>query len=196
MEKKWISWMLLAGALALCPAVEAAEQISAKLLEEAKAKVSHIERLISAAKEGNAESQFRLGLMIGREGRTYVNRQIEKIPNRDFNESNLAGIKSQLREVEEAAVEWFLRAAYQGHEDAQWFLSLRYEDFDIVKAYAWNRFLFRKNGRDTISNRNEVEKPRGEWLRAKMTADQVAEAEHLSHQIEREIARRGGTSAK
>ena len=196
MEKKWISWMLLAGALALCPAVEAAEQISAKLLEEAKEKVDHIERLIASAEKGDAEAQFRLGLMIGREGRTYVNRQIEKTPHRDFNKSNLAGIKSQRREVEEAAVEWFLRAAYQGHEDAQWLVSVRYEDFDIVKAYAWNRFLFRKNGRDTISNRNGVKKPQGEWLRAEMTDEQVAEAEHLSRQIEREIARRSGTSAK
>lgn len=190
MQIQWIAGVVLAVLMAFCPAVAATEEISAKLLEEAKAKVSHIERLISAAKEGNATAQFDLGLMIGREGRKYVNRQIEKIPNRDFNKSNLAGIKSQLRDVEEAAVEWFLRAAYQGHEDAQWLVSVRYEDFDIVKAYAWNRFLFRKNGRDTISNRNGFEKPRGEWLRAEMTVGQVAEAEHLSRQIEREIKRR------
>ena len=196
MKNQWIAGVILATLMALCPAVAAAEKISVKLLEEAKAKASHIERLISAAKQGDPTAQFDLGLMIGREGRKYVNKQIEKIPNRDFNKSNLAGIKSQLREVEEAAVEWFLRAAYQGHEDAQWLVSIRYQDFDIVKAYAWNRFLFRKNGRDTISNRNGVEKPRGEWLRAEMTADQIAEAEHLSRQIEREIARRGGTSAK
>ena len=188
MEKKWTSWMLLAGALALCPAVEAAEQISAKLLEEAKAKVDHIERLIASAEKGDAEAQFRLGIMLQRDGRIYVRREAGK--RGSYPDS------AALREVQKAAVEWLLRSAYQGHEDAQWLVSVRYEDLDIVKAYAWNRFLFRKNGRDTTSNRGGVEKPRGEWLRAEMTADQIVEAEHLSRQIEHEIARRGGTSAK
>lgn len=56
-----------------------------------------------------------------------------------------------------------------------------------MNAYAWNRFLFRKNGRDGIKNRNGIEKPQGKWLLAEMTADQVAEAERMSRDIERKI---------
>lgn len=178
MQGPWTVGVVLAGALALCPAVESAEQISAKLLEEAKAKAVIIERLISDAKEGDAQSQFLLGIMVAKDGREYVKKIAEKT-----NTSSEAAI----REVQDASVEWLLRAAYQDHEGAQWLLSVYYEDFDIVKAYAWNRLLFRKNGRDGISNRNGIKKPQGKWLLAEMTADQVAEAKRLSREIERKI---------
>ncbi len=49
MQKQWIAWVVLAGVLALCPAVEAGEQISAKLLEEARAKAANKEEPILSA---------------------------------------------------------------------------------------------------------------------------------------------------
>ena len=63
MQKRWVAWVVLAGALAVCPAV-GAEQISAKILEEAEAKVDRIVGLIKAAESGNAEAQFELGKLI------------------------------------------------------------------------------------------------------------------------------------
>ena len=199
MQKPWAVGVVLAVALALCPAVEA-EQISAKLLEEAKERAANLERLISAAKQGDAEAQFDLGVMISREGRGYVNREAQR--NQHHSQSNrelawkirdLAAIKAAYKEVQEAELEWFLRAALQGHDAAQWMLIRRYEYTDIVRAYAWNRIQFRKHGRDGTSRRDGVEKPMADRLRTKMTDDQVAEALELSHQLEREIQRGSNT---
>ena len=149
-------------------------------LEQARANAANIERLISAAKKGDAQSQFLLGILVARDGRDYVRRMAEKT-------NTVAEAAKALREVQEAGVEWLLRAAYQGYEEAQWLVSIHYDDFDFVKAYAWNRFLFRKNGRDGIKNRNGIKKPQGKWLLAEMTADQMAEAERMSRDIERKI---------
>ena len=183
MQNQWIAGVVLAGLMFFCPAVAITEEISAKLLEEAKAKVSHIERLISAAKEGNAESQYELARMI-----------IDK--------------SERSRSVDEAALVWFLRAAQQGHLSAQWAVCEMYrrvavnrytpneeKEEGFVKKYkihalAWDRVLVRSKGEETIEFYNDIKYTRSERLRGHMTDDDVAEAERLSREFEREIKRR------
>ena len=192
MKNQWIAGVILAGQMAIWPAVAATEEGSAKLLEEARAKVSHIERLISAAKEGNAESQYELARMI-------------------FEKSEPS------RSVDEAALMWFLRAAQQGHLGAQWKVCDMYRRLAVnrytpnedkeegfserakkykIHALAWDRVLVRSKGEETIEFYNDVKYTRSELLSGHMTDDEVAEAERLSREFEHEIARRGGTSAK
>ena len=122
MQKPWIVGVILAGALAVCPAVEAEENVSGKLLEAAKAKVSHIERLISSAKAGDAESQYKLARMI-------------------FEKSESS------RSVDEAALTWFRRAAQQGHLGAQWEVCQMYRRL-AVNRYTPNED--KEEGRPTI----------------------------------------------
>lgn len=195
MTIRWAPLALFAGALILGPAAATAqqEQVSAMLLKEAKEKVTRIERLISAANAGEPMAQFDLGMMIDREGRRYVNRQIEKMSTEEVKKTNFAGIRSRLGEVQEAAMEWYLRAAMQGHDLSQWTLSRKYEHTDLVRAYAWNRILYRKHGRDATSMRSGINKPMADRLLKKMTDDQVTEAIELSHQLEREIQRRSNS---
>lgn len=184
MQKQWIVGVVLAAALAVCPVVGACEQISDKLLKEAKEKVLHIERLISKAKEGDAVAQFDLGIMILNEGPKYVMREIgrQHMPDED-------SIKAALKEVDDASLEWLLRAAMQDHDLAQWVVAKRYEQTDIVRAYAWNLVQVRK-GRNPTSTRDGVERTRAEWMLDKMSQNQVAEAERLSRELERSIKRR------
>lgn len=192
MQNQWIAGVVLAGLTFFCPAVASTEESSAKLLEAAKAKVSHIERLISSAKEGDAESQYKLARMI-----------FEK------SESSRSG--------DEAALMWFRRAAQQGHLGAQWEVCDMYRRLAVnrytpnedkekgfserakkykIHALAWDRVLVRSKGEETIEFYNDRKYTRLELLSARMTDDEVAEAERLSREFEREIARRGGTSAK
>ena len=172
MQRHWMTWMVLAGALAGSLAIEAKEKVTAKILGEAKAKVAHIEGLIASAKMGNAEAQFELGMMIGAEGRKYVTREVEKQHKPDP-----AAIKTAIEEVDAAALEWLLRAAWQGHDLAQRAVANRYEDTDIVWAYAWNLVRVRKSGRESTSMRGGIERTRTEWMLDEMTPDQVAKAE-------------------
>lgn len=188
MQSQWTVIAAVSVALSLGPDAVAAdqEQISQKLLEQAKAKVASMERLISAAKEGNAESQYELGRMI-------------------FEESEpSAG-------VDEAALVWLLHAAQQGHLSAQWMVCEMYrrvadnrytpndekeEGFGEkvkkakVHAYAWDRVLVRSKGEETIEFYNNEKYTRVELLSGHMTNDEVAEAERLSREFEREIQRR------
>lgn len=188
MQNQWIAGVFLAGLVAFCPAVAATEEISAKLLEEAKAKASHIERLISAAKEGDAESQYELARMI-------------------FEKSEPS------RSVDEAALMWFRRAAQQGHLGAQWEVCEMYRRLAVnrytpnedkeegfrervkkykIHALAWDRVLVRSKGEETIEFYNDRKYIRSELLSGHMTDDEVAEAERLSRKFEREIKRRSG----
>ena len=181
MQNKWIKGVVLGVALIVCPAVEGAERISARLLQEAKAKVVEIESLISAAQEGDADSQFALGLMIEHEGRKLAVRDIERKPYPDA-----ASIKTATEEIEASSMEWFLRAAKQGHGAAQWAVAGRYEDVDIVQAYAWYLVQVRQGG-ESSSTRGGITKSTGEWMLEKMSSFQVVEAERLSRKLEREI---------
>ena len=185
MQKQWVASMVLAGALVVCPTVEAAEvaevaeNISAQLLKKAERKVERIVGLITLAKSGNDVAQYELGRMIVEESREYGE----------------AGAH--------AALEWFLRAARQGHSQAQWYVSYLYHlmSFDPdskngenyrVRALAWDRVLVRKKGQETIDYRKGIKHKRSELLRGHLTDDQVTEAERLSHEFEREIKRRPG----
>ena len=183
MQKLWIALMALAGALVVCPTVEAAEvaeKISAQLLKKAERKVDRIEGLITLAKSGNDVAQYELGRMIVEEGREYGE----------------AGAH--------AALEWFLRAARQGHSQAQWYVSYLYQlmSFDPdskntenyrVRALAWDRVLVRKTGQETIDYRKGIKHKRSKLLLSQMTDYQVEEAERLSREIESEIQRGSGT---
>ncbi len=186
MQKHWIVGVVLSAALAVCPAVGACEQISDKLLKESKEKVLHIERLISKAKEGDAVAQFDLGIMIVNEGPKYIRREIgrQHMPDED-------SIKAAFKEVNDEALEWLLRAAMQDHDLAQWAVANRYEQTDIVRAYAWNLVQVRKGGNPSAM-RGGVERTRAEWMLDKMSPNQVAEAERLSRELERSIKRRPG----
>ena len=175
-------WVVLAISLVLCPAVEA-EEVSGKLLRQALAKVAHIENLISAANGGDAESQFQLGTMISSEGPEYAKRELDKL-----HRPHASVIKALFQEVEDAALEWLLRAAWQDHELAQMHVTKIYERTDIVRAYAWNLVQVRKGGEAT-STRNGVTLTRTQWLLEKMTDDQVSKAEQVSREIEQKVKR-------
>lgn len=188
MQKQWIAGVVLAGLMFFCPAVASTEEFSAKLLETAKAKVSHLERLISSAKEGDAESQYKLARMI-------------------FEKSESS------RSVDEAALMWFRRAAQQGHLGAQWEVCDMYRRLAVnrytpnedqeegfserakkykIHALAWDRVLVRSKGEETIEFYNDRKYTRLELLSSRMTDDEVAEAERLSREFEREIKRKPG----
>ena len=115
-----------------------------------------------AAKQGNAQAQFNLGLMYNK------------------------GIGVPESDVE--ASKWFQLAADQGYAEAQFNLGYMYANGeevgrDYVKAYIWANLAAAQGG-------DKVVKPKemggGEsikfkdWLRKKMTAEQVAEAQKLS----------------
>lgn len=185
MKSQWTVIVAVSAALSLGPDAVAAdqEQISQRLLEQAKAKVAGIERLISSAQEGNAESQYELARMIFEESEASAN-------------------------VDEATLVWSLRAAQQGHRGAQWMVceiydrvaSTRYTPNDEkeegfrekvkkakIHALAWDRVLVRSKGEETIEYYNDVKYTRRELLSSHMTDDEVAEAERLSREFEREI---------
>ena len=67
---------------------------------------------------------------------------------------------------------------------------------DLVAAYERNRVLFRKSNKNSTSYRGGIEMLPAEWLREKMTNDQVAAAERLSREIEREIQRVSGNGSQ
>ncbi|MDE2758445.1 MAG: hypothetical protein OXU26_00350 [Acidobacteriota bacterium] len=182
MKRHWVICVVLAVSPVLCPAVEA-EEVSGKLLRQALAKVAHIENLISAANEGDAESQFQLGMMISSEGRERAIKELDKL-----HRPHASVIKALFQEVEDAALEWWLRAAWQGHDLAQMRVAKTYERTDIVRAYAWYLVQVRK-GAEVTSTRNGVTMTTTEWLLEKMTDDQVAKAEQVSREIEQKIKR-------
>ncbi len=91
---------------------------------------------------------------------------------------------------------WFTRAAEQGHDGAQMRLSSLYRrkyppDYsfmtDYVLAYAWLKVALDK-GASSDTTVFGVKVPTDRWLRNKMTAEQVAEAEKLAAEIEERIA--------
>ncbi len=194
MQNQWAPLAFFAGALFLGPAAAEAqeEQISAKLLEEAKAKVVDIERLISAAKEGDAKAQFDLGTMIAQDGPHYVRKNMSR--------ENRERYYTAHREIGAAALVLFLRSARQGHLPAVWRVPdlfrtrssihkgcLTTQTKYLVQALAWDRVLFRMTGEEVVEYHNDIEYIRRELLEGRLTDDQVAEAKRMSREIEREI---------
>ena len=185
MRKRWMVLLAATGMLTLggtaALAEKAPERISGKILEKARASVKRIEALIQAAKQGDPESQFELGTMIGNEGRDFV-------------------------EVDAAALEWFNRAAWQGHGMAQMRLSYLYSEggkgphsdavpTDYVQAYAWTTVSLNQGVQAAVW-RDGVEQDPKSWLRTKMTAEQVAEAERLAAEFERKIRKNRSVERK
>ena len=118
-----------------------------------------------AAEQEHAEAQFNLGLMYDK------------------------GVGVPENDLE--AVKWFRLAAEQGHAEAQFNLGYMYANGegvgrDYVKAYIWANLAAAQGG-------DKVVKPKemggGEsikfkdWLRKKITAEQVAEAQKLSVEL-------------
>lgn len=183
MQKERIAFGILVGVLALCVAGKAGEKVTDRLLEKSREKLNRMQQMIADAKSGNAQALFKLGTMILEEGREF-----------DL--------------VDTDALEFFLEAAVQGHNASQYHVSILYQRMASnhksrggcpstakrfsVQALAWQRVLVRSTGRETIEYVGGMKHARSELLRGHMTEDQIAEAERLSHEFEREIKRRLG----
>lgn len=116
-----------------------------------------------AAKQGNAQAQFNLGLMYNK------------------------GVGVPESDVE--ASKWFQLAADQGHAEAQFNLGFMYANGegvpeDYVKAYIWGNLAAAKGGDRVVKPEDKVRSGEPikfkDWLKTKMTAEQVAEAQKLS----------------
>ncbi len=200
MQSNGISWMLLAGALLLAPAVttaeekriESVEQFSTKLLAAAEERVGRIVGLMHLSLNGDAQAQFELGALIYQEGPVYIRKNV--------NPDDPKAFEAALKEVDAAALKWLLRSARQGHLPA----ILRIPDLFrkvgrghrgcpttgnryLVQAYAWDRVLFRMTGKEQVEYHSDIKYLRREHLESNLTGDQVAEAVELSREIERAI---------
>ena len=119
-----------------------------------------------AAKQGNAEAQSNLGLMYDK------------------------GVGVPESDVE--ASKWFRMAADQGNAEAQFNLGFMYANGegvpkDYVKAYIWANLAAAQGGDRVVKPEEQLEGGGSikfkDWLRKKMTADQVAEAQKLSVEL-------------
>lgn len=204
MEKKGTSWMLLVGALLLASAaaaeeekrVESVERFSTKLLAEAEKEVGRIVGLMHRSLDGNAKAQYELGTLILEEGPTYIRKNVSR--------EDREGYYAAHREVDTAALKWMVRSARQGHGPAvsrvtdlylkivsDHRVSATTQKKYLVQAFAWDKVLFRMTGVERVTYHSDIKFSIREVLEARMTDDQVAEAERLSHQIEREIKANG-----
>ena len=119
-----------------------------------------------AADQGNAEAQFNLGRMYDK------------------------GVGVPESDVE--ASKWFRLAADQGNAEAQFNLGFMYANGegvpkDYVQAYIWANLAAAQGGDRVVKPEEQLE-GRGsikfkDWLRKKMTAEQVAEAQKLSVEL-------------
>ena len=80
---------------------------------------------------------------------------------------------------------------YTPNEDKEGGFSERAKRYKI-HALAWDRVLVRIKGEETIEFYNDRKYIRSELLSGHMTDDEVAEAEWLSREFEREIKRKPG----
>ena len=117
-----------------------------------------VEEIRQEAEQGYAEAQFNLGVMYAKG---------EGVPE-DYQE----------------AVRWCRMAAEQGVARAQYNLGVMYQNGkgvleDYVKAYAWMNLA---------GAQGDEKAPKGkDWLREKMTTEQVAEAQRLSGELYKRI---------
>ena len=184
METKWGVWMVVSVLVGTPMAFGGADPktgtVAEQILEESEDSVKQIKTVIENARQGNPESQYQLGMMI---------------KDKAYKAGGVARAEAMLE-----ALTWFTRAAeqdnYMAHMALHHLYSAKYPPAysfmtNYVLSYAWLKIAMDKGVSSTTNGQ-----PSDKVLRKKMTDDQVAEAEHLSRQIEREIARRGGTSAK
>ena len=135
------------------------------------AKAQDLEQLRKAAEQGDTRARYNLG---------HIYDKGEGVPEND-------------RE----AVKWFRKAAEQGHALAQFNLGLMYAKSDgvgkdYVKAYAWANLAAAQGGDRPVMSQEwfeEEEKsvPFKDWLRKRMSAKQVAEAQKLSAELFKRI---------
>jgi len=184
--KNYLAIIGIVVGLGMLPSPFKANEASTKLLEKAQAKVTKIERLISAAEEGEADSQYRLAVMAFEE------------------------LESS-RSSDEAVLSWYLRAARQGHLRAQWKASELYRRLASnsyvpneqeqagfkekateyrIQALAWDRVLVRAKGEETIEYYNDVKYIRRDLLTSSLTKNEVERAEALSLEFELAIRKR------
>ncbi len=194
MKTEWGAWMIalvLAGPLmAFGVADSETGRMAEQILREAEDSVKQIRTVIEDARRGNPESQFQLGSMI----RDNIREWYKRVPS-----DALPNFQVLPKAQAEATLEvrtWFTRAAEQGHDGAQMALSsLYWREYppnysfmtDYVLAYAWLKVALDKGASSTTTVFGD-KVPTDRWLRNKMTAEQVAEAEKLAAEIQERIA--------
>ena len=141
--------------LALWPLIES-ERLTSRGEEAAKRGdfQTAFEAWQPLAERGDADAQFRLGVLFDR------------------------GLGT--REDPFAAVEWYRRAAEQGHAGGQYFLAQAYEEGrgvpqDLTLAYAWYNLAAAQGDEDAVRLRDDA--------RSRMTLEQIAEAQELSRTL-------------
>ena len=165
------------------------DTVAERILQEAEESVKQIRTLIEDSRRGEPESQFRLGWMI----RDNINGWHEKVPSINF--PNFRALAKARAEAMLEVRTWFTRAAEQGHDGAQIELSKLYRRkyppeysymTDYILSYAWLKVALDKGASSHTTTAGHTE-PTDSWLRKKMTAEQVAEAEKLTAEIQERI---------
>ena len=172
--------LVLAGPLvAFGGAAPETGTVAEQILQEAEASVKRIRTIIEDAQRGNPESQYELGRMIRAKFDEYGG------------SIDLQALQAHAKARAEATLEartWFTRAAEQGHEFAQMALYSLYSRkyppdcsfmTDYVLAYAWLTVALNRGVNVTLQVGGVEMDPKSQ-LRAKMTSEQVAEAEKLA----------------
>ena len=163
--------------------------VAEQILQEAEDSVKQIRAVIEDARRGNPESQFQLGSMI----RDNINEWYKRVPSNDL--PNFESLRTAQAEAMLEARTWFTRAAEQGHDGAQMELSKLYRrkyppDYlsmtDFILSYAWLKVALDK-GASAYTTEFGHKVTTESWLRRKMTAEQVAEAEKLAVKIQERI---------
>ena len=161
-----------------------------QILREAEDSVKQIRTVIEDARRGNPEAQFQLGGMT----LDNINEWYKRVPSNDLPSFQVLP-KAQAETILEVRT-WFIRAAEQGHDGAQLALSKLYRrkyppDYsfmtDYILSYAWLKVALDK-GASSYTTVFGDKVPTDRWLRNKMTAEQVAEAEKLAAEIQERIA--------
>ena len=161
-----------------------------------------IERLREAAVQGDACAQSTLGLMYAMgEGVPENNREAGKWfrlaakqgdPEAQFNLGRMYNKGVGVPESDVEASKWFQLAADQGNAEAQFNLGFMYANGegvpkDYVKAYIWGNLAAAQGGDRVVKPGDELGDGEAikfkDWLRRKMTAEQVAEAQKLSVEL-------------
>ena len=125
--------------------------------------------------------------------RDNINEWYKRVPSNDL--PNFQALPKATAEAMLEVRTWFTRAAEQGHDGAQMGLSSLYRrkyppDYsfmtDYILSYAWLKVALDK-GASSYTTELGHKVPTDRWLRNKMTAEQVAEAERLAAEIQERI---------
>jgi hypothetical protein len=142
-----------------------------------------------AAEQGVAEAQFNLGLMYDKgqgvpqdykeAAKWYTKAAEQGVARAQYNLGVMYDKGQGVPQDYKEAVKWYTKAAEQGYAGAQFILGGRYANGqgvveDYVEAYKW-ALLAGMNGIDVSEFKS--------WLKYRMTADQIAEAQNLAKEF-------------